>query len=165
MRENADLSAQSKTGWLICFCLLTFVFCLRAWGQSYSIDWYKIAGGGGTSTGGVYPVSGTIGQPDAGGAMTGGNLFAHGRFLGALRRANTRRALSLGHAHHHQHGMRLVGGIRYQLAVAGHNDPGHRKHLGAVFLHHERGELRLYRVAAHRQQILSAEAVSGVDGV
>jgi hypothetical protein len=26
--------------------------------QSYSIDWYKIAGGGGTSTGGVYQVSG-----------------------------------------------------------------------------------------------------------
>ncbi len=33
--------------------------------QAYSIDWYKIAGGGGTSTGGVYAVSGTIGQPDA----------------------------------------------------------------------------------------------------
>lgn len=41
--------------------------------QSYSIDWYKIAGGGGTSTGSVYSVSGTIGQPDASGEMTGGN--------------------------------------------------------------------------------------------
>ena len=40
---------------------------------SYSIDWFTIDGGGGTSTGGVYSVSGTIGQPDASGAVTGGN--------------------------------------------------------------------------------------------
>jgi len=38
----------------------------------YSINWYKIAGGGGTSSNGSYSVSGTIGQPDASGAMTGG---------------------------------------------------------------------------------------------
>ena len=40
--------------------------------QSYTVDWHKIAGGGGTSTGGTYQVAGTIGQPDASGAMTGG---------------------------------------------------------------------------------------------
>ena len=40
--------------------------------QSYSIDWFTIDGGGGTSTGGVYSVSGTIGQPDAGGPLTNG---------------------------------------------------------------------------------------------
>jgi len=48
--------------------------------QSYSIDWYKIAGGGGTSTGGVYSVSGTIGQPDASGAMSGGTYSLTGGF-------------------------------------------------------------------------------------
>ena len=48
--------------------------------QSYSIDWYKVAGGGGTSTGGVYTVTGTIGQPDASGAMTGGNYSLTGGF-------------------------------------------------------------------------------------
>ena len=53
--------------------------------QSYSINWYKIAGGGGTSTGGPvtgisYSVSGTIGQPDASGAMTGGNYSLTGGF-------------------------------------------------------------------------------------
>ena len=48
--------------------------------QSYSINWYKIAGGGGTSTGGVFSVSGTIGQPDASGAMTGGNYSLTGGF-------------------------------------------------------------------------------------
>lgn len=46
----------------------------------YSIDWYKISGGGGTSTGGVYTVSGTIGQHDAGGPMTGGNYSLTGGF-------------------------------------------------------------------------------------
>ena len=48
--------------------------------QSYSIDWYKIAGGGGTSTNGQYAVSGTIGQPDAGSAMAGGNYSLTGGF-------------------------------------------------------------------------------------
>ena len=48
--------------------------------QSYSIDWYKVSGGGGTSTGGVYQVSGTIGQHDAGGPMIGGNYALTGGF-------------------------------------------------------------------------------------
>ncbi len=48
--------------------------------QTYSIDWYKVAGGGGTSTGGQYVVSGTIGQHDAGGPMTGGNYSLTGGF-------------------------------------------------------------------------------------
>lgn len=32
----------------------------------YTIEWYTIDGGGGTSSGGPYQVIGTIGQPDAG---------------------------------------------------------------------------------------------------
>jgi len=48
--------------------------------QNYSIGWYKVAAGGGTSTGGVYSVSGTIGQPDASGAMTGGAYSLSGGF-------------------------------------------------------------------------------------
>ena len=48
--------------------------------QSYSIDWYKIAGVGGASTGGTYQVTGTIGQPDASGAMSGGNYSVTGGF-------------------------------------------------------------------------------------
>jgi len=52
--------------------------------QQYSIDWYKIAGGGGTSTGSVYSISGTIGQPDASSAMTGGNYSITGGFWGLI---------------------------------------------------------------------------------
>ena len=46
----------------------------------YSISWYKIAGGGGTSSNGQYIVSGTIGQHDAGGPLTGGNYSLTGGF-------------------------------------------------------------------------------------
>jgi hypothetical protein len=51
--------------------------------QSYSIDWYTIDGGGGTSAGGVYSVSGTIGQPDAG-VLSGGSYSLVGGFWGAV---------------------------------------------------------------------------------
>ncbi len=54
---------------------------LSAFGQSYSIDWHTIDGGGGTSTGGVYSVSGTMGQPDASAQpMTGGDYSLTGGF-------------------------------------------------------------------------------------
>src|SRR5262245_2970480 len=55
------------------------VFAGTALGQTYSIDWHTIDGGGGMSTGGGYSVSGTIGQPDAG-AMRGGTYSIEGGF-------------------------------------------------------------------------------------
>ena len=60
-----------------------FCSCLLAASASaqYSIDWFTIDGGGGTSTGGVYSVSGTIGQPDAG-LHRGGNYALVGGFWG-----------------------------------------------------------------------------------
>ena len=48
--------------------------------QSYTIEWYKVSGGGGTSTGSVYSISGTIGQQDAGGPLTGGSYSLTGGF-------------------------------------------------------------------------------------
>jgi hypothetical protein len=57
--------------------------------QSYSIDWYKIAGGGGTSTGGVYSVSGTIGQPDASAPLSGGNYSVTGGFWSLINVVQT----------------------------------------------------------------------------
>jgi len=56
---------------------------LSASAQNYSIDWYTIDGGGGTSSGGPYTLSGTIGQPDAG-LHTGGNYTLVGGFWGAF---------------------------------------------------------------------------------
>ena len=46
----------------------------------YSIDWHQVTGGGGTSTGGVYAVTGTIGQPDASSPMTNGQYSVTGGF-------------------------------------------------------------------------------------
>jgi hypothetical protein len=48
--------------------------------QPFAIDWYTIDGGGGTSAGGSFTLSGTIGQPDAGPTMTGGNFALTGGF-------------------------------------------------------------------------------------
>jgi len=44
-----------------------------------TIPWYTIDGGGGTSTGGNFTLSGTIGQPDAG-VLSGGNFILSGGF-------------------------------------------------------------------------------------
>jgi hypothetical protein len=59
--------------------LLLLAIPVLARAQNYSIDWHTIDGGGGTSTGGVYSVSGTIGQPDAG-VMSGGPFTLTGGF-------------------------------------------------------------------------------------
>jgi hypothetical protein len=56
------------------------LFAWNAAAQNYSIGWYKVAGGGGVSTGGTYQVSGTIGQHDAGGPMTHGGYSLTGGF-------------------------------------------------------------------------------------
>jgi hypothetical protein len=45
-----------------------------------AINWFTIGAGGGTATGGVYSVSGSIGQPDAGNAMTNGQYSVTGGF-------------------------------------------------------------------------------------
>lgn len=64
-------------GWCL---VLVSALCLQARAQSYSVDWFKIAGGGGTSTNGEFSLSGTIGQPDAGGPMTNGQFSITGGF-------------------------------------------------------------------------------------
>jgi hypothetical protein len=47
--------------------------------DAYSIPWYTIDGGGGTSTGGLFALQGTAGQPEAG-TMTGGPYTLTGGF-------------------------------------------------------------------------------------
>ena len=49
--------------------------------QSFVIDWSTVDGGGGASAGGVYTMSGTIGQPDAG-TLSGGSYSLTGGFWG-----------------------------------------------------------------------------------
>ena len=85
--------------YLFSFFILHSTFCLRASGQSYSIDWSKVAGGGGTSTNGQYSLSGTIGQPDASGPMTGGNYSLTGGFWSLISVVQTAGLPSLSITH------------------------------------------------------------------
>jgi hypothetical protein len=64
--------------------ILLLLFTSFAQAQQYSINWFTIEGGGGTSTGGVYQVSDTVGQPDAGPTMSGGNFSLTGGFWSLL---------------------------------------------------------------------------------
>ena len=76
--------------WLLLLLLLSTINSQlsTAHAQSYSIDWHTIDGGGGTSTGSVYSISGTIGQPDAG-KMSGGNFTVDGGFWGIIAAVQT----------------------------------------------------------------------------
>ena len=49
-------------------------------GAQYSIDWFNFSGGGGSSTGGIYSIAGTIGQHGAGVPMSGGHYSLTGGF-------------------------------------------------------------------------------------
>jgi hypothetical protein len=53
-------------------------------GGPYDLSWFTIDAGGGTSTGGPYSLSGTVGQPDAGSPMTGGQYSLIGGFWGVI---------------------------------------------------------------------------------
>jgi hypothetical protein len=70
-----------KNNILVCLMSLA-VFggaALSARAQNFAIDWFTLAGGGGASAGGVYSVSGTVGQPEAG-IHSGGNYSLSGGF-------------------------------------------------------------------------------------
>ncbi len=69
-----------------CFlsAIVWLAVALAGHAQTNRIVWFTIDGGGGTSTGGVYAVSGTLGQPDAGATLTGGNYSLTGGFWSGL---------------------------------------------------------------------------------
>jgi autotransporter-associated beta strand protein len=54
--------------------LVVLFLALTCHAQSFSIDWHTIDSGGGTSAGGAFSLTGTIGQPDGEGRLTGGNF-------------------------------------------------------------------------------------------
>lgn len=68
---------------LVKLCLGILVALPFSAAAQYAIDWYTIDGGGGTSSGGGYTLSGTIGQSDAG-TLVGGNYVLQGGFWGGV---------------------------------------------------------------------------------
>src|SRR3954470_4885466 len=94
-------------GMSACFSLVALALALvagSAAAQNYRIAWYTIDGGGGTSSGGPYTLSGTIGQPDAG-VHTGGPDTLAGGLWGA-------------------DGVRQVGAPTLYIRPAGPGQPG-----------------------------------------
>ena len=88
-RVAPDFALHPSFGlWPSCFVLLA-LGTIGASAQQYSIDWSKVSSGGGTSTGGVYAVTGTIGQHDAGTPMSGGNFSLTGGFWSFLSLVQT----------------------------------------------------------------------------
>ena len=76
-----------KKRWIIFPIIAVFLIvaatAFASSGGDYEISFYTIDGGGGTSSGGgIYEVSGTIGQPDARASLTGGNFSLFGGFWG-----------------------------------------------------------------------------------
>jgi hypothetical protein len=68
------LILQGRSRWAVVLLLV----CNSAFAQ-YSIDWFTVDGGGGTSSNGTYEITGTIGQPDAG-SVVAGNYIIDGGF-------------------------------------------------------------------------------------
>jgi len=81
-RRSAVLPDSKTWRILRMLSVLTFAVYTTACSSTFEINWSTIDdGGGSTSTGGVYSVSGTIGRPDAAAAsMTGGQYSLTGGF-------------------------------------------------------------------------------------
>ena len=68
--------------------LVSLLASLPTQAQTYSTDWSTVDGGGGTSTGGVYTVTGTVGQPDAS-TLSGGTYTLSSAFWGVVAAVQT----------------------------------------------------------------------------
>jgi hypothetical protein len=66
------------------FWLMIVALCPTAIAQSFTIDWFTIYGGGGTSSGGTYSVTGTIGQANTGVASGGAFTVISGFWPGIV---------------------------------------------------------------------------------
>jgi hypothetical protein len=89
MRKNiSDSQSASRRFKVLIILAAATLLTMLGFSQQYSIDWFKIAGGGGTSTNGPYALSGTAGQPDAG-HMTGGNYTLDAGFWGIIAAVQT----------------------------------------------------------------------------
>ena len=61
---------------------LILVSVVLAAPQAFDLSWWTVDGGGGTSSGGDFTLSGTIGQPDTSPLMSGGDFTIVGGYWG-----------------------------------------------------------------------------------
>ncbi len=88
MNRDTTLLVQSwqKNAWLALVGAL-LVLSSASWvqaGGGYNIAWWTVDGGGGSSSGPTYSVSGTVGQPEAGPAMSSSSYTFFGGFWSLL---------------------------------------------------------------------------------
>lgn len=81
--SNCRASTYVRVGGVIALALVLLLLAVGVTlaASNYAIDWWTIDGGGQSSTGGSYALSGTVGQHDASTAVAaGGSYSLHGGF-------------------------------------------------------------------------------------
>ena len=76
---------MNRLGFLAAGCF----FAALSAGAQTNISWQTTDGGGGTSTGGVYALEGTVGQPDGSEAMQGGAYDVQGGYWALVQLVQT----------------------------------------------------------------------------
>ncbi|HET6446917.1 MAG TPA: hypothetical protein VFI27_20315 [candidate division Zixibacteria bacterium] len=71
---------MKKKALLVALVIASILVAAFTVSQSYDIEWWSVDGGGGTSSGDGFELSGTIGQPDVGQEMNGGSFSVSGGY-------------------------------------------------------------------------------------
>jgi len=122
-------------------CLLLLFGATAINAQNYTIDWFTIDGGGGTSTGGVYTVQGTIGQPDAG-ILTGGNYSLQGGFWGLVAAVREGRKREVGAHYSESDFADPQAATTFEQCKLDWSKPARSPHAGFLRLHRDLISLR-----------------------
>ena len=80
MSALAIATPRKSASWLLLLMGWAILVPPLALAQSLTVDRFVLSGGGGTSTNGAFSVTGTIGQPDSGAKLAGGNYSVEGGF-------------------------------------------------------------------------------------
>lgn len=72
---------------VLALALVLLVTSALAEAQTFSLPWWTVDGGGGTSTSASYSLRGGIGQPDAGVLTGGGYILGGGFWPGRVRQS------------------------------------------------------------------------------
>jgi hypothetical protein len=87
VRRDELCESPSVKTWRHAVAVLGFVAFVSVAQAQYSLDWWTV-GGSGVSSGGVFTVSGTVAQPEAG-AMSGGNFSVVSGFWSLIAAVQT----------------------------------------------------------------------------
>jgi hypothetical protein len=84
-----DVSRATRVLCVLLLTLLLTIALAAAAGPQLDLDHWTVDGGGGTSRGGSYVLSGTVGQPEAGAQLVADPYTLSGGFWGAPSQQGT----------------------------------------------------------------------------